>query len=140
MKSNSYFLLLTSFLLLVSLHARAQQEPAPPQPSDTQSNESSGTVPDSRDPQMTEPDTRPLSGAQDLSPGIPGISKRVLDVSLGVQQRLNASTSANSYRWNPENDALGTLLWNRNWHRNSLLLHYTGGTLYGGSSYFESIQ
>ena len=140
MKSNSYFLLLTSFLLLVSLHARAQQEPASPQPSDSQSNESSGTVQDSRDRQTTDPDNRPLSGAQDLSPGIPQISKRVLDASLGVQQRLNATTSANSYRWNAENDVWGTLLWNRNWHRNSLLLHYTGGTLYGGNDYFQSIQ
>lgn len=140
MRRNSHTLLLTSFLLLAWLDTRAQQASAPPPQSDSQVNGSSAAGQDSHDNQAVDPDNRPLSGAQNLSPGIPESSKNVLNASLGVQQRLDATTAASSYRWYSENNVMGTLLWNRTWRRNSLLLHYDGGTLLTGDTSFYSIQ
>lgn len=139
MRTNSHCLLLTCFFLAVPLHARAQQAPALLPQSNSQSD-SSGSAQDPGNGPAIDPDNRPLSGAQDLTPGIPESAKNGLDASISVQQRVDAATGSNNYRWYAENDALGTVLWNHAWHQNTLLLRYNGGTLFDGGTYFQSIH
>lgn len=128
--------------LAVTLRPTAwgQQGSAQPGPDDGQMGNSSQAIQDTNNPDKFDPDDRPLSGAEDLSLGTPESSKNVLNSSIRIDQRIDASPRAvrDGYTWFGDSDAFGTLSLNRTWKRNSLVAEYDGGEVFYAGQYNQN--
>jgi hypothetical protein len=98
---------------------------------------------DNTGPDKVDPDTRPLSGDQYLSPGLPESARNVLTSSLRVDQRLdsNARSSGTGSTWQGDSDVFGDLTVQRSWKRNAFSLNYDGGgTFYAERNVYSTQQ
>ena len=146
---------LASGLLLVVLLAPAwgqQDGTATSAPSTSappgQLSTSSDQIEDNAGAEKIDPDTRPLSGAEYLSLGMPEGAKNILNSSIRVDERLDSNPRAaagTGYTWRGDSDVFGQLSLNRSWKRNSFTAQYDGGGLfYAGqdprSTHFVSLE
>jgi hypothetical protein len=125
-----------------ALPASGQQDSATSGQEAAQSSTSSESIQGISNAEKYDPDDRPLSGAEDLSLGTPESSKNVLNSSIRVEQRIDASprTIGNGYNWIGNSDVFGTLSLNRAWKRNYLTVEYDGGEVFYASQYNQNMH
>jgi hypothetical protein len=131
--------------LLFMLLARAWgQEGAPPVPAEPdQSGTSSDQIQDNTGTEKIDPDSRPLSGDEYLSPGTPEGARNILNSSIRVDQRLdsNARSSGTGSTWQGDSDVYGDVTLQRSWKRNAFSLDYDGGgTFYADRNAYSTQQ
>jgi len=85
-------------------------------------------------------DTRPLSGAEYLTLGIPERDRNVLNASIQADQRAdsNSTGSGTATSWTGDTDLYGNAVLNRSGKRNSFTAQYAGGASYFGESDLQS--
>ena len=143
MKNRPQFLLIIACVACtfsLPVWAQSAAHPVAQGGGDTQLSDSSQPIQGTNNSDKVDPDDRPLSGAEDLSPGTPESSKNVLNASIRIEQRINANPEpvTNGYRWNGESDAFGTISLNRSWKRNSFIADYDGGEVFYAGQYNQN--
>jgi len=141
MRSRLQFLLPIGALAVTLLPtAWGQQGSAQQEPGGSQMGNSSQAIQDTNNADTVDPDDRPLSGAEELSPGTPESSKNVLNASIRVEQRIDATPeqTTNGYRCFGDSDAFGTVSLNRSWRRNSFVAAYDGGEVFYAGQYQQN--
>lgn len=138
MKTRPQFLF--ALLVFAMLAPAWAQDSAQAGQEGSQAGNSSEAIQDANNTEKFDPDDRPLSGAEDLSLGTPESSKNVLNSSIRVDQRIDASprTAGNGYTWYGDSDVFGTLSLNRTWKRNSLVAEYDGGEVFYAGQYNQN--
>lgn len=130
MRKRLQFSLASGSLLVVLLAPAWGQQGAPPAaaPPD-QVSTSSDQIQDNAGAEKVDPDTRPLSGDEYLSPGLDESARNVLTSSIRVDQRLdsNPRSSGTGSTWQGDSDVFGELTIQRTWKRNAFSLNYVGG-------------
>jgi len=128
-----------SMLLLLLLPGWAQQDGSANPPQASSVNQTNNNQAPSQPPyeqEKVDADTRPLSGTEYLSLGMPERARNVVNASIRADERLdsNPSTRGTGYVWRPDTDVYGDLTLNRSWKRNSFTAEYDGGgTFYGNT-------
>lgn len=107
---------------------------------ETQLSDSSQPIQGANNADKVDPDDRPLSGAEDLSPGMSESSKNVMNASVRVEQRIDATPEqvTTGYRWFGDSDIFGTVSLNRSWKRNSFVAAYDGGEVFYAGQYQQN--
>ncbi len=145
MKAKSLtFVATMSVVLLLPRSGWAQQAAA--NPVQAQSTDSSNSdQAQSQGPyqqEKVEADTRPLSGTEYLSLGIPERARNVLNASIRADERAdsNPSGTGTGYSWQADTDVYGDLTLNRSWKRNAFTAEYDGGGTFYGETDAETFQ
>jgi len=144
MKNRFQVSLAAGSLLMLLLAAAWGQQSTPPAPvPPDQASTSSDQIQDNAGADKVDPDNRPLSGDEYLSPGLPESARNVMNSSIRVNQRLdsNARSSGTGSTWQGDSDVFGELTLQRSWQRNAFSLNYDGGgTFYAERNAYSTQQ
>lgn len=129
------FTILTTLTLIAALwsQAWAQQAGTPPAYGQPQAPYGAGRI---------DPDTRPLSGAEYLTLGIPESDRNVVNAAIEADERAdsNSTGSGTGTSWTADTDLYGQASLNRSWGRNSFTAQYAGGANFFGETNPQSTQ
>jgi hypothetical protein len=128
--SKCVLLLVVAGVLSVMSFAQTQEDSPAPAPASAEEPQLQGR-------ETYEPETTPLSGSQLLGFGFSSESLNVLNIGASVHQQFdsNIGSSGTEADFGSVTSLAGNVDLNRQWKRNSLSLHYTGGgSFYSGES------